>query len=116
MLYTLGELPEKGTTEYQGLVRTLQSFQQEENGLFPGAGHHPIHGTAFVVSALELFGTKPLYPLKTLQHLKEHSVMTAFLDGLDWKREPWSESTKGAGIYAALVGSRGGRGMGERLF
>ncbi|WP_042195754.1 hypothetical protein [Paenibacillus camerounensis] len=103
LLYTLGELPAVGSAERAGLARTLQSFQQAEDGLFPGAGHHAIHSTAFAVSALELLDAKPLHPLKALHPLKERSGLTVFLDGLDWKHEPWGESTKGAGVYAALV-------------
>lgn len=29
--------------------------------------------------------------------------MTAFLEGLDWRGEPWGESLRGAGLYAAMV-------------
>ncbi|AIQ48639.1 hypothetical protein R70723_24050 [Paenibacillus sp. FSL R7-0273] len=103
LLYTLGELPAAGSAEHEGLSRTLQGFQQPEDGLFPGAGHHAIHSTAFAVSALELLDAKPLHPLKALHPLKERSGLAAFLDGLDWKHQPWGESTKGAGVYAALV-------------
>lgn len=103
LLYTLGELPAPGSAEHGGLIRTLQGFQREEDGMFPGAGHHAIHSTAFAISALELLDAKPLHPLKALHPLKERTGLAAFLDGLDWKQQPWGESTKGAGVYAALV-------------
>ncbi|WP_438444211.1 hypothetical protein [Gorillibacterium sp. sgz5001074] len=102
ILYTLGELPEAGQARTDW-VESLQSFQEEASGLFPGAGHHAIHGTAFVVSALELLDARPLYPIKELLHLKQRDELFGFMDELDWKEQPWSESQKGAGIYAALV-------------
>lgn len=100
--YTIGELPEK-PEERQQLVKVLQGFQDQENGLFAGAGHHPIHGTAFAISALELLDAKPLRQLEGLREIRTRGGLHQFLDGLDWRREPWSESQKGAGIYAAMV-------------
>ncbi|XEC95965.1 hypothetical protein AB6A23_05200 [Paenibacillus tarimensis] len=103
LLYTLGELPEAGGTGHNGMVTTIQRFQVQDSGLFPGAGHHPIHGTAYAIAALELLDNKPLYPLTDLHGLKSRAALYDFMDGLDWVNRPWSESHKGAGIYAALV-------------
>ncbi|MFX3639953.1 MAG: hypothetical protein ACE3L7_15060 [Candidatus Pristimantibacillus sp.] len=102
ILYTLGELSEVGQ-EHQDWVDTLQGFQEETSGMFPGAGHHAIHGTAFVVSTLELLDAKPLYPITELQLLKQRDELISFMETLNWQDQPWSESQKGAGIYASLV-------------
>ncbi len=100
--YTIGELPREQDGRQQ-LVERLQSFQDREDGLFTGAGHHPIHATAFAISAMELLDAKPLRPLEGLRGLRSHQELHRFLDGLDWRREPWLDSQKGAGIYAAMV-------------
>lgn len=102
IVYTLGELPASGQ-ERQEWVDSLQGFQDNTSGLFHGEGHHPIHGTAFAISALELLQAKPLYPIAALQHLQQQNELANFMDGLNWHSEPWSESQKGSGIYAALV-------------
>lgn len=102
LLYTLGELPSQDTEAHARLVQTLQSFQQPD-GLFPGAGHPPIHGTAFAISALELLDAKPLHPLSALNKVKSREGLYNFLEALDWQRQPWGESLKGAGLYAALT-------------
>ncbi|QHW33573.1 hypothetical protein GZH47_24100 [Paenibacillus rhizovicinus] len=54
LLYTLNQVPNAGSSEHDALVKTLQSFQQPDSGRFPGRGHHPVHGTAYALSALEL--------------------------------------------------------------
>jgi hypothetical protein len=100
--YTIGELPQEQDGR-RHLVERLQSFQDREDGLFTGAGHHPIHATAFAISAMELLDTKPLRPLEGLRGLRSRQELHRFLDGLDWRSEPWRDSQKGAGIYAALV-------------
>jgi hypothetical protein len=102
ILYTLGELPTYGK-EQQAWVEALQSFQDKTSGLFPGAGHHAIHGTAFAISTLELLDAKPLHPITELHHLKQREELISFMDSLNWQNQPWSESQKGAGIYASLV-------------
>lgn len=103
LLYTIHELPEQGTDEHRAIVAALQQFQDPTSGLFIGIGHHPLHATAFAISALELLDSKPLYPLTHLHKLRESAALHDFLDNLDWVHQPWGESHKGAGLYAALV-------------
>lgn len=103
LLYTLGGLPLQQSDEHRALIAMLQQFQDPRSGLFNGIGHHPLHGTAFAISALELLDSKPLYPLTDLQELKDTSALHEFLDSLNWVREPWAESHRGAGLYAAMV-------------
>ncbi|PWW07281.1 hypothetical protein DFQ01_102173 [Paenibacillus cellulosilyticus] len=103
LLYTLNELPMTGTDEHRDFVTALQQFQDPHTGLFNGIGHHPLHGTAFAISALELLDSKPLYPLTDLQKLKDPAALYDFLDNLSWVNQPWAESHKGAGLYAAMV-------------
>ena len=103
LLHTLGRLRELGRQERDGWVATLQDLQDPETGLFREATHDPLHTTAHCLAALELFDAGPRHPLHALAHLCEPAAMESFLDGLDWAGNPWIESHRGAGIYAALV-------------
>ena len=38
-----------------------------------------------------------------LMQYTDIQALYGLLDGLDWKHDPWSQSHRGAGIYAALV-------------
>ncbi|CAN7320790.1 hypothetical protein [Paenibacillus sp. LjRoot56] len=42
LLYRIGELPSAESSEHEGLVETLQGFQQLEDGLFNADSHHPV--------------------------------------------------------------------------
>lgn len=103
LLYTLGELPQAGSREHEGLVNTLQSFQQPEDGLFTANSHHPVHRTAYAVAALELLDSRPCHPISALNAVKSREGLHDWLESLDWANSPWGDSHKGAGIYAALV-------------
>lgn len=100
--YTLNEMPTdaRGGNEW---IAALQQFQEADSGVFAGLGHNEIHSTAFALSALELFDGKPLYPLAKFEKLMDTNEITAFLESLDWRNQPWGESLKGAGIYACMV-------------
>ena len=102
LLYTLGKLP-RAREERSAWIDTLQGLQDPEDGFFREATHHPIHTTAHCVAALELLDAGPLHPLRGLAPLREPGAMEAFLDSLDWPGNPWLESHRGAGLYAALV-------------
>jgi hypothetical protein len=102
LLYTLGRLPE-GQEERTAWVDTLQGLQDPGDGLFHEETHHPIHTTAHCVAALELLDAVPRHTLRGLAPLREPGVMEAFLEGLDWPGNPWLESHRGAGLYAALI-------------
>ncbi len=100
LLYTRGRLPRE---ERETWIATLQGLQDPETGLFQEATHHPLHTTAHCIAALELFDAGPRAPLHALAELREPAAMEAFLEGLDWAGNPWIESHRGAGLYAALV-------------
>jgi hypothetical protein len=102
ILYTLGELP-VDATERAGWIETLAGLQDPASGLFHEATHDPLHTTAHCIAALELFDARPRHPLAALAPLREPAALAAFLDGLDWRWNPWGESHRGAGLYAALV-------------
>ncbi len=102
LLYTLGRLPERAE-ERSVWIDTLQSLQDPEDGLFHEETHDPIHTTAHCVAALELLDALPRHPLRGLANLREPGAMEAFLESLDWSGNPWIESHRGAGLYAALV-------------
>jgi hypothetical protein len=101
ILYTLSDMPRDPAVR-DGFVRRLRAFQDPGNGLFHEATHHPIHTTAHCLAALELFDAGPSSALAGLADLRDPDVMEDFLDGLDWRANPWLESHRGAGLYAAL--------------
>jgi hypothetical protein len=102
LLFTLGKLP-ASPEERSAWIDVLQGLQDPEDGLFREATHHPIHTTAHCVAALELLDAGPRHPLQGLRPLREAAAMESFLGALDWSGNPWGESHRGAGLYAALV-------------
>ena len=50
----------------------MQEMQDPRTGLFCEGSHHPLHTTAHVTAAPELFDAQPLYPLTALD--KTHNV------------------------------------------
>lgn len=102
ILYTIGGFPQD-PRERRGWVSTLRSLQDPESGFFREATHHEIHTTAHCIAALELFDAPPAHPLKGLSRYRDAGAMESFLERLDWRRDPWRESHKGAGLFAAMV-------------
>ncbi len=102
ILYTTGRFPAEAQ-ERQAWIGALQGLQDAESGMFSEPTHHPIHTTAHCTAALELFDARPRYPLRELEQYHRPHELAAFLDTLNWRGEPWSESHRGAGLYAALV-------------
>jgi hypothetical protein len=101
ILFTLGRLPRDPDVR-AGWVATLQSLQDPADGLFREPTHDPIHTTAHCLAALELFDASPRHPLSGLAPLRQPDAMQRFLDQLDWATNPWLESHRGAGLYAAF--------------
>ncbi len=101
LLYTLDEFPD-GVATRAAWVAALRHWQEPETGLFREATHDPIHTTAHCMAALELFDALPAHRLTELAPLREAGAMEEFLDALDWAGRPWTESHRGAGLYAAL--------------
>jgi hypothetical protein len=101
LLYTLHALPTDAASR-AGFVDTLQSMQDPRVGLFRESTHDPIHTTAHCVAALELFDARPRHRLTGLDAWRDPERLVAFLEGLDWRTNPWTESHRGAGLYAAL--------------
>ncbi|MBQ8879508.1 MAG: hypothetical protein IJY69_01545 [Clostridia bacterium] len=104
ILYSIDEFSTP-REERDARLSVLLSMQNKESGMFVEATHHTIHTTAHCCGAIELFDTRPLYPVRELEpYLSSRSELWSFLDGLDW-RNPWPQSHRGAGVYAALVNS-----------
>jgi hypothetical protein len=101
ILYTLDRFPRE-PAERESWVRTLRALQDPETGLYQEPTHHPIHTTAHCLAALELFDAGPAHPLAALAELREPEAMEGYLEALDWTANPWTESHRGAGLYAAL--------------
>lgn len=105
ILYTLGCFPRE-PEERASFVRAMQAMQDPQTGLFFEGTHHAFHTTAHVLAALELFDAQPLYPLAAMRPYLEKEALYAFLEGLDWARNPWPQSHQGAGLFAALTITR----------
>lgn len=101
ILYTINEFP-KDRKERDGFVQAIGSMQNPKNGLFEESTHTPIHTTAHCTAALELFDALPKYHFTALDKYTSVEGLYGLLNNLDWENNPWSESHKGAGIYAAL--------------
>jgi hypothetical protein len=101
LLWTLDAFPVE-VAERAAWVAALQALQDPATGLFHEPTHHAIHTTAHCVAALELFDARPAHALAALAALRDAAAMERFLDALDWAGAPWTESHRGAGLYAAL--------------
>ncbi len=102
ILYTIGEFECDEHTR-AARIDALLSLQDPVSGLFTESTHHTIHTTAHVTGALRLFETSPRVSLYGLHKYIDKKSLYDFLENeVDWNN-PWSESHKGAGIYAALV-------------
>src|SRR5262245_25965965 len=82
LLYTIGSFPEPA--QHQEWIARLQSLQDSQTGLFYESTHHPLHCTAHVMGALQLFAARPLHPLRALAQLRERTQLIEFLEQLDW--------------------------------
>jgi len=102
VLYTIGRFPQDAL-ERASWIAVLQSLQDPATGMFEEATHHRIHTTAHCIAALELFDARPLHRLRDLDALKDAAALRKFLQGLNWHGDPWRESHRGAGLFAALV-------------
>ena len=100
LLYMLGRFP-RVVNEREEWIEAMQEMQDKESGLFHEKTHHPLHTTAHVTAALELFDAAPKYrPTAALPCLEEGGF-ERLMDSLNWKT-PWPQSHQGAGIYVIL--------------
>ena len=107
ILYTIGAFP-KDAYERAESVRVLGAMQDPKTGLFiekadPGIYvHHPIHTTAHCIAALELFDAEPEHPAFALEQYLQEDAFVEFMEGVNWRGDPWPESHRPAGLYVAL--------------
>ena len=101
ILYSLGDFSPSPRFR-DGFVSAMRSLQHKDSGLFSEPTHSPVHTTAHVTAALELFDERPLPPKELLPYL-EKDKLYALLESLDWVSSPWNNSHIGAGIYVALM-------------
>lgn len=99
ILYTIGDFI-GDADKREKWIKTLQSMQNSETGMFVEATHQTLHTTAHCIAALELFDAQPQYEITK----KYRSVESLYelLDNLDWENYPWTESHNGAGIFAIM--------------
>lgn len=126
ILYSIGAFPQD-TYEREAFVRILRQMQDPKSGLFIENTddpiyrnmhvHHPIHTTAHCMAALELFDAKPAYPAYDLEPYLQEEAFEAFMESINWRGNPWSESHKPAGLYVALnLGGSDTRAFNQRYF
>ena len=102
ILYTIGKFPRDLETR-AACVAELQSFQKED-GCFSEPTHHFLHSTAHCVAALELFDAAPKYPLTYhMENFGTIEKLYEYLPTLGWVNDPWSQSHRGAGLFAAMI-------------
>lgn len=101
ILYTINDFA-FGEESRKAHIKTLQSLQDPKTGLFREKTHHFIHTTAHCTAALELLDARPLYKFEALKEYATPEGLVGLLESLDWANDPWSQSHRGAGIYAAL--------------
>lgn len=101
ILYTLNRF-ERDPWKRAGWVKTLQSLQDSETGMFHEETHSVMHTTAHCLAALELFDAGVLYPVHDMEKYKDTACLYELLENLDWKKNPWSQSHNGAGIYVIM--------------
>lgn len=102
ILYTVNAF-DCGEETRRARIREIQILQDPETGMFHESTHDPIHTTAHCLGALQLFDDKPLYQVSALHKFFDKAALYALLDGLNWRGDPWTQSHRGAGVYAALV-------------
>lgn len=102
ILYTINAFP-SAPEERADWINVLRGLQSEKDGMFYESTHHEIHTTAHCIAALELFDARPQHPLKALAPYRVISAMRHYLDQLNWRGQPWAQSHRGAGLYAALT-------------
>ena len=100
--YSLG-MPGAKPGEREETIRVLQAFQDPESGLFQERDHHPFHTTAHCIAALEILDAAPLHPVRALEQYESPEGIRTLLESLDWRGNPWEQSHRGAGVFAALL-------------
>ena len=102
ILYTIGMFPRE-TDIRDAFVTELRRFQKDD-GCYCEPTHHTLHTTAHCIAALELFDALPVKNLSYhIENFGTEEKMIKFLSGFDNTGNPWNESHKGAGMYAAMV-------------
>ena len=102
ILYTIGALP-TDTDARNAFVKVLRDFQNPTNGLFENPGNFATHTTAFVSGALNLLDAEALYTAKDFEKYIDRDALFAFMDAIDWAKDPWLGAHLGAGIYASMI-------------
>ncbi|MHC4251152.1 MAG: hypothetical protein ACYS9X_18685 [Planctomycetota bacterium] len=123
--YTVGPWPLSGS-ERDARVKVLQGFQTTPSGLFDGGDVAPPDAdgpladpycrTGYFVAALELFGARPLHPIRAMDELRTPSGIDGFLDGID-RSSPGLGHCRAASVAAcfAITGDVGPEWF-ERFF
>lgn len=98
ILYSLGKLnlTEQQRSEW---IAAIQSFQNPETGYLieKSPTHDKLHNTAFALAALNLLDATPKHPLTFATEFKD---IKSFLATIDWEKNVYVDSHKGAGVGA----------------
>ncbi|MBR3715842.1 MAG: hypothetical protein IKM18_08045 [Clostridia bacterium] len=102
ILYIIGKFPRDPEVR-KACIDELQSFQKED-GTFQEPTHNFLHTTAHCIAALELFDAGVKYPLTYhMEHFGTPEKVREYLASLKWDTDPWGQSHRGAGFYAAMI-------------
>jgi hypothetical protein len=101
ILHAIGAL-RPSVKERQEWARAFQEFQNPETGwlIEKSPTHAALHNTAFALGAMQLLDLTPQYPVKMDAQYSDPRV---FLRTLDWRKEVYHESHKGAGVGAIFA-------------
>lgn len=94
ILYTLGRLDPSSADRDQWAAAFAQ-FQRPGDGLLVERvrSHDPLHNTAYALASMELLGLRPPAPVR----LPSEADPAAFLETIDWRRDVYLGSHRGAG-------------------
>ncbi|WFB37384.1 hypothetical protein P3T73_06380 [Kiritimatiellota bacterium B12222] len=102
--YMLDRLPTEPEKKEEW-IGTLQSFQEEETGLF-GEHTHTLSVSAACTAALYTLGRAPAFPIPSLTEMQDTKGLTHFLQKLDWCGNPEAATREATALYTLLVLTR----------
>ena len=106
ILMTLYQINELDLTkeERRNWIRRLQTFQDRRSGWFKEAEtlHFKEHSTAYCITAMDLIGGRPAFPLKFIRKMNTKRKLWHWLQWQLWSLI-WSTSHRGPGVAASLA-------------
>ncbi len=104
VLHTIGHL-QPGSAERDGWSRAFATFRDHATGQYleRDATHDPLHNTAFALAAMALLGLAPPGPVAAVEEWRDPERVEPFLASLDWERNVYADSHRGAGLASIIA-------------